>query len=315
MNNLNKCNECSDDLKILNYLTQGSSSILLSIQAIKNCKTNNLFLTKDEIYSIKICYSGCEYKNEIINLIKISLLYANNICSNFLKVFGFNIQCKLFIKFLTNLSIKNNTIFQPNKLEDYNDINTNIITNFIDGTTLEDYNKNLKTYYKFSLEQIFELIYSILCCIHYCKIYPTDNNLGNIMIDKNYSNTLIKIKEDKFYLNNYYSISKIDYQSVTNFDIIEDVYIDLNIKMKTIISGYKNYIDNKNFDPIYAIFNTNLNPDDYINKLIKLDIFKPLEISNIDASKYKTLEYKPDLDILKQFNIKDIKHNPDEIEI
>ena len=315
MNNLKKCDECSDDLQILNYLNQGSSSILLSIKAKNDCKTDNLFLTKDEIYSIKICYETyvCEYKNEIINLIKISLLYANNICSNFLKVFGFNIQCKLFKEFLKSLTKIDCVNFKEYKLESYNDINTNIITNFIDGTTLDEYSKKLSKQYKFSLEQIFELIYSILCCIHYCKIYPNDNNFGNIMIDKNQTNTLIKINKTNFYLTNYNSIFKIDYQSVTNFDdIMYGAYIDLDVNIKSIINGYKAYIDNTIFSTIYANFfidnlknpNDNLkNPNDYIKKLSTLEIFDKLKIEDINT-KYKTLEYIPDLDILKQLNIK-----------
>jgi hypothetical protein len=245
----------SDNIK--NRLKSINSHKLLTQNNSLNTSTNSRISSwsKDIQTNNSDDYNMCLHSNEIIASIKFSYLVINNITSNLLLFFGF----------LTNCDLKD----KRNKNLLKNDVDESIIlSSYIKGLPLTTLKKKL------NIRQVFEVLYTIICCFYYYGYCIEDINLGNFLTNNDSFYTCITIDSDNiFYFPIYGSITIIDYQiSTTN--------IAPTINIKKYIRGLSNLIDKKVLDELLKI--NNGKPKNVLNELAKCPSFQKYKVNDTD---------------------------------
>jgi len=192
---------------------------------IKNLNKVIMKVCDGDIYNLEIL------KPEILALLNLSLLVINNISSNFLIFFGLKFNC-------------NFTYLEKKTKKNYDDINFILITNYIHGETLYKLHSHS---YKLDDRQIFEYLYSIICCYVNYNTFSGDNSLNNIMMfeDKLYTHiTITNLNKSLFFCSNN-SICFID----CNFEASKydpDTIINIGQHINTIINLISDFNPKKN---------------------------------------------------------------------
>jgi hypothetical protein len=203
-------------------------------------------------------YNMCLHSDEIIASIKFSYLVINNITSNLLLFFGFMTDC--------DLKDKRNKNLLKNEVDE-----SIILSSYIKGMPLNTLKRKL------NIRQVFEVLYTIICCFYYYGYCIEDINLGNFLTNEDSFYTCITIDSDNiFYFPIYGSITIIDYQiSTTN--------ISSTINIKKYIRGLSNLIHKNVLDELLKI--NNGKPKDVLNELAKCASFQKYKVNvsdNID---------------------------------
>jgi len=200
-------------------------------------------------------YNMCLHSDEIIVSIKFSYLVINNITSNLLLFFGFMTDC--------DLKDKRNKNLLKNEVDE-----SIILSSYIKGLPLSTLNKKL------NIRQVFEVLYTIICCFYYYGYCIEDINLGNFLTNEDSFYTCITIDSDNiFYFPIYGSITIIDYQiSTTN--------ISSTIKIQKYIRGLSNLIHKNVLDELLKI--NNGKPKDILNELTKCASFQKYKVNDTD---------------------------------
>jgi len=243
----------SDNIKNKNNSINNSNALNNSSNASANSRISSW--SKDiRIYALED-YNMCLHSDEIIASVKFSYLVINNITSNLLLFFGFMANC--------NLQDKKNKHLLKNEVDE-----SIILSSYIKGTALSKLNKKL------NIRQVFEVLYTIICCFYYYGYCIEDINLGNFLTNEDSFYTCITIDSNNiFYFPIYGSITIIDYQiSLTNTAPI--------INIKKYIRGLSNLIDNKVLQELLKIYNGK--PKDVLSELAKCTSFQKYKINNID---------------------------------
>jgi hypothetical protein len=243
----------SDNIKNKNNSINNSNALNNSSNTSANSRISSW--SKDiRTYALEE-YNMCLHSDEIIASVKFSYLVINNITSNLLLFFGFMANC--------NLQDKKNKHLLKNEVDE-----SIILSSYIKGTALSKLNKKL------NIRQVFEVLYTIICCFYYYGYCIEDINLGNFLTNEDSFYTCITIDSNNiFYFPIYGSITIIDYQiSLTNTAPI--------INIKKYIRGLSNLIDNKVLQELLKI--NNGKPKDVLSELVKCTSFQKYKINNID---------------------------------
>ncbi len=270
LKNKNMCNCNIDNLTNIKFLTSGSNDIYIA-EINKSCTSNSTFFNNNiNNIILKLCKGEddddefeCLYSNELITSILYSELVINNITSNLLLLFGYMTNCKL----------KYNDL----KMLDNNKNESVIFSNYVNGIVF----KELKQ--KLTIRQVFELIYTIICCYASYGYCISDINLENFMTNKDVFHTCITINDTIFYFESFESICIIDYQTVNIYDkfvnITKYIYavanlLDTNIKndLLTIKNGDYNFV---------------------MDQFVKLDCFQEYIVPNKkNCNNYRDIKFK-----------------------
>lgn len=244
--NTNMCNCNIGKLTNIKYLTSGSNDIYLA--DIKgNCKSNSIYFQNNIKHVIlKICnqdtidpnLDDCAFvAHELLTHIYYSHLIVNNITSNLLLLFGFIRNCKL-------KDNNNNNLISNNK-------KTILFNNYINGNIFK--NTTVLT-----IRQIFELIYTIICCYANYGYFNTDIHEDNFMLYNDSFNTCITIKDHIFYFPMLESVCLIDYQTMPgdhkNIIPINNYIIFLKKYVKPDIANQIQNIKNGTVDEVLNSF-------------------------------------------------------------
>ena len=226
-----------DDSKILNADCKNliESNIMINVFDIHKAST--------DVYAVKIdntksyidefifidgnndmAMKGCESDpltcsiyvlDEIEILIKFSKLVTNKITNSLLLFFGFTNFCNMDI-IETDINDDSSVIF------------TNYIHNSVQSTNVQ-----------FTERQLFEFIYTLICCIANYGFFVADNHSGNIICFQDTTDVIYKIGDDHFYFEDLSSICIIDYQAKYKFEKNDNKY-DINQLLNAIRSNCKN---------------------------------------------------------------------------
>jgi hypothetical protein len=243
----------SDNIK--NKLKSINRSTALTPNKSSNTTANSRISSwsKDERTDNSGDYNMCLHSDEIIVSLKFSYLVINNITSNLLLFFGFMTDC--------DLKDKRNKNLLKNEVDE-----SIILSSYIKGMPLN----TLKI--KLNIRQVFEVLYTIICCFYYYGYCIEDINLGNFLTNEDSFYTCITIDSDNiFYFPIYGSITIIDYQiSTTN--------ISSTINIKKYIRGLSNLISRNVLDELLEI--NNGKPKDVLNELAKCASFQKYKVNN-----------------------------------
>ena len=270
LKNKNMCNCNIDNLTNIKFLTSGSNDIYIA-EIKKTCTSNSTFFNNNiNNIILKLCKGEddddefeCLYSNELVTSILYSELVINNITSNLLLLYGYMNNC--------NLKYNDLKILDNNKNESV------IFSSYVNGIVLKELKKKL------TIRQVFELIYTIICCYASYGYCISDINLENFMTNKDVFHTCITIKDTIFYFESFESICIIDYQTVNIYEkfvnITKYIYavanlLDTNIKndLLTIKNGDYNFV---------------------MDQFIKLDCFQEYIVPNKkNCNNYRDIKFK-----------------------
>jgi hypothetical protein len=161
-------------------------------------------------------FSACK---ELDAIVKLSKLVVNKICNSYMLFFGFlNCGCIDFTNDET-INIKLDEDIVGDEFKHYD--RSVIITNFIENS------KHISKDGKLDDRQLFEYLYSIICCLANYGLDIADRHADNYLSYPDTSGIIYKIHDKQFYFPSLNALCFIDYQA--NSPAIKDYNDKFNI--------------------------------------------------------------------------------------
>jgi len=245
----------------------GSSNILIDILQVYRA-SNDVYIIKvdesktyiDELIFIDgntdLAMKVCDMDNatcsiyilmELEILTKFSKLVINKITNSLLLFFGYTNSCNINIK---DVSLKINI-----------DESSIIFTNYINDSVQA---KNTQ----FTERQLFEYIYTVICCLANYGFFIGDQHSENILCFQDSTGIIYKIKDDYFYFQELSTLCIIDYQSKYEVIPVNKQYNITNIlnniqsycqKNETVLEKYTNQLRLGSIDELLLSLKENFN--------------------------------------------------------
>ncbi len=258
-------------LSNIRYFTRGSNKVYIANIA-NTCVSNSVYFQNNiKKIILKTCrgdgddiFETCLLADELINCIRYANLVINNITSNLMLFFGYMNNCKL-------IDNDGDIIADNNK-------DTVLFSNYINGITFA----NLGTK-KLTIRQIFEYIYTAICCYASYGYYVADINYGNFMVYNDDFNTCITIDSNHmFYFNTTESVCIIDYQT----NLKKESKISISDK----ISIIRRFVDPVIFEQLLEIRNGSL--ETVMKQFINCPCFQSYKIIDKSiCSNYRDIKF------------------------
>jgi len=222
-----------EKLMCMHIQTFRASNDVYEIEIDRNTKifTDTIYIdgniTKFALKKCDMDKTTCTFYacKEIDAIIKFSKLVVNKICNSYMLFFGFlNCGCIDFI---------NNEEENINLNEDKQNDRSVIITNFIEDS------KHISKDDKLDDRQLFEYLYSIICCLANYGLEISDRHNDNYLSYPDTSGIIYKIHDKQFYFPFLNALCFIDYQATS--PAIKDCNDKFNITEQcTFIRDYCN---------------------------------------------------------------------------